>query len=103
MRHGAEGGIAMTDEIKRLYDVKWRQKDDPGALDTPYGIFRTGQGADGYGSKITTDRQVWFKDRWYRVYATCYSNTASHWVLSCRVRYYISTWGEEDKDAVAKG
>ena len=40
-----------------------------------------GQDDYGYGSKITTDRQVLIGGRWYRVYATCYGNAASHWVM----------------------
>ena len=42
-----------------------------------------GQNADCYGSKISTDRMVRFQGekRLYRVYATCYSNAASHWII----------------------
>jgi hypothetical protein len=40
-----------------------------------------GQSEDGYGSKIVTDHQVLIDNVWYRVYATCYSNVASHWVI----------------------
>lgn len=39
-----------------------------------------GQGDDGYGMRITTDKKVEFKGRWYRVYATCFSNCASYWI-----------------------
>lgn len=42
-----------------------------------------GQGADGYGKKISTDRVLVFPDskKQYRVYATCFSNCASHWIV----------------------
>jgi len=40
-----------------------------------------GQSEDGYGSKITTDTMVRLDNRLYRVYATCYSNVASHWII----------------------
>ena len=41
-----------------------------------------GQGTDGYGSKITTDILLRFtgEKQLRRVYATCYSNAASHWI-----------------------
>lgn len=40
-----------------------------------------GQGDDGYGRKITTEREVRVGSRWYRVYATCYGNSASCWIM----------------------
>jgi hypothetical protein len=50
-----------------------------------------GQGADGYGSKITTHRMLrfWGDSRLRRVYATCYSNAASHWIIYKGERLYI--------------
>ena len=39
-----------------------------------------GQGADGYGRKITTDYVAQINGRTYRVYAICFSNAASHYV-----------------------
>jgi hypothetical protein len=41
-----------------------------------------GQGVDGYGRKITTDLVLVFdgETRERRVYATCFSNAASHWI-----------------------
>jgi len=41
-----------------------------------------GQDAQGYGRKIATGRMVRLQanPRWYRVYATCFSNAASHWI-----------------------
>lgn len=40
-----------------------------------------GQDQFGYGSKITTDTMVRLDNRLYRVYATCYSNAASLWIV----------------------
>lgn len=40
-----------------------------------------GQDDEGYGAKITTDTQVRIGTRWYRVYATCWGNAASHWIM----------------------
>ena len=52
----------------------------PDAVDTkpcrPYG-----QSAMGYGRKIATGHIVLVKGKWRRVYATCYSNAASHWIM----------------------
>ena len=39
-----------------------------------------GMDAYGYGSRIATDRQLLVDGKWYRVYATCWSNAASHWI-----------------------
>lgn len=52
---------------------------------TWYGHSARGQSASGYGAKITTPHWVRFDydgKRYSRqVYATCYSNAASHWVI----------------------
>jgi hypothetical protein len=42
-----------------------------------------GQGADGYGKKISTDYQAHLPNepRPYRVYAVCFSNSASHFIV----------------------
>jgi hypothetical protein len=40
------------------------------------------QTASGYGQKITTIYKVPHNGRLYRVYATCFSNCASHWIMS---------------------
>lgn len=50
---------------------------------TGMNIRLPGQGEDGYGGKITTDMVLKFDANpktVYRVYATCYSNAASHWI-----------------------
>jgi len=60
---------------------------------TPYGTFLNskalGMNAQGYGSKITTIYKVPFNGRLYRVYATCFSNVASHWILSKGKKLFI--------------
>ena len=50
-----------------------------------------GQGVDGYGSKIATCRKLQFagQSRAYRVYAICYSNSASHYICRQGKRFYI--------------
>ena len=43
------------------------------------GLWQT---ATGYGRKITTIWKIPHNGRLYRVYATCFSNCASHWIMS---------------------
>ena len=46
---------------------------------TPWGFFAQGQGDDGYGRKISTQYEVRLRgegERWYKVYASCFSNVA---------------------------
>jgi hypothetical protein len=57
--------------------------------ETAWGRFLPGQGLDGYGSKITTDYKIDHNGRTYRVYATCYSNAASHWILYEGAKIFI--------------
>ena len=40
-----------------------------------------GQDDEGYGDKITSDKQVLVNNRWYRVYVTCYGNASSSWIM----------------------
>ena len=42
-----------------------------------------GRHVDGYGKKIATHRMIRFDDhpRLYRVYAVCFSNLASHYII----------------------
>jgi hypothetical protein len=48
-----------------------------------------GRGPDGYGSKISTPYSIRLDMRgcWYRVYACCFSNAATYYVLVKNVRY----------------
>jgi hypothetical protein len=50
-----------------------------------------GQSASGYGSKIATDRMVRLPGRnvAYRVYAVCFSNAASHYVIVNKQKLYL--------------
>ena len=49
-----------------------------------------GQGSDGYGRKIATHHMLRLDNRgpWRRVYATCCSNVASHWITVGDEVYY---------------
>jgi hypothetical protein len=40
------------------------------------------QTATGYGRKLTTSYKILFNDRKYRIYATCYGNAASTYILT---------------------
>ena len=44
----------------------------------------------GYGSRLTTPWQVVYNGRRYRVYATCWSNTATHWIQSKGQKLYVA-------------
>lgn len=56
---------------------------------------RPGQGASGYGKKITTDYMVRFNDdpkkRLYRVYCVCFSNSGSLYVIKGKDTLYINS------------
>jgi hypothetical protein len=54
-----------------------------GARKSAWGIRFPGQGADGYGNKISTDLMVQFRGekRKYRVYCACFSNCGSNWIV----------------------
>lgn len=39
------------------------------------------QTASGYGKKLTTRYKITHRGRLYRIYATCYSNAASHYII----------------------
>jgi hypothetical protein len=36
--------------------------------------------SSGYGSKIPSSKQIFYANRWRRVYVTCFSNSGSTWV-----------------------
>jgi len=55
-----------------------------------------GQGADGYGKKITTDYMVRIGKMAYRVYATCFSNCASHWIVVKGKTYHVGDFDIPD-------
>lgn len=57
-----------------------------------------GQSAEGYGNKITTDLVLKFRgdttER--RVYATCFSNAASHWIVHNRKQLWLRTHFQDE-------
>ena len=58
-----------------------------------------GQNADGYGSKITTDLVLKFRGvdtRERRVYATCYSNAASHFITHHGRKLWLKTHFQDE-------
>tara|TARA_R110002020_G_scaffold308903_1_gene524475 strand:+ start:456 stop:731 length:276 start_codon:yes stop_codon:yes gene_type:complete len=70
------GKIIMTSSITYL-------PNDTELLDFPLWWHKRGlqQTASGYGLKLTTRYKVRHNGRLWRVYATCISNAASHWIL----------------------
>jgi len=47
------------------------------------------QTASGYGSKLTTSKEVFYNNRWYRVYAIHYSNAGSAYIISKGKRLFL--------------
>ena len=45
--------------------------------------------ASGYGTKIPTNQMVQAFGRWYRVYADCYSNVASCYIVRNGGKLYV--------------
>jgi hypothetical protein len=50
------------------------------------------QTASGYGQRLTTRYKVRHNGRLYRVYATCFSNAASHWIIAGGVKLHIADY-----------
>lgn len=46
--------------------------------------------ATGYGTKIESPYKVEFNNRLYRVYYNCYSNVASHYIVSKGERLFFT-------------
>lgn len=63
--------------------------------------IHTGANIDGYGHRIKTPYMVRVNSdksgRWYRVYATCYSNVASHWIKINGVKLFFREFDNENK------
>lgn len=53
---------------------------------------RYGRTASGYGSKIPTSVSVFFRNRWRRVYVTCYGNAGSTWITVDGARRYVDLY-----------
>ena len=58
-------------------------------------IHPYGHGADGYGLKIARPYKVLHGNRWYRVYATCISNAASHWITVMGEKIHVTFMRED--------
>lgn len=76
----------MKTAIKYAHEIgpyKLQRNTPPGVKDTPWGRIFPGQGQDGYGRKITTDICLRFDHEKIvrRVFCTCISNAASHWII----------------------
>lgn len=81
-------------EINQDYVIVKNDKTMPkSALRTPWGLYLPGQNVDGYGSKITTDLMLQFtgEKKRYRIYATCFANAASHWIIWKGEKLYLPT------------
>jgi len=46
--------------------------------------------ATGYGRRLNTGRKISFEGRFYRLYATCFSNVASVWFRTKGKTIYVS-------------
>ncbi len=76
----------MQTRIEYAHDIgkyTLHRNDPKGKRIAPWGTFLPGQHETGYGLKITTDIVLKFQNekRERRVYATCISNAASHWIM----------------------
>ena len=52
-------------------------------------VYPLNRRQDGYGDKLPTQYKVHFGKRKYRVYAICWSNVASHYILIQGERYFL--------------
>ena len=48
------------------------------------------QTASGYGARLNTGRKIHYNGKLYRLYATCYGNSASVWFTVQGQRIYVS-------------
>jgi hypothetical protein len=63
-------------------------------IDAPMWYHTRGlmQTATGYGRKLNTGKKALVGDKAYRVYAICFSNTATYYVIIQGVKIYVDTW-----------
>jgi hypothetical protein len=63
-------------------------------IDAPMWYHNKGllQTATGYGSKLNTGKKALVGDKAYRVYATCFSNCASLYIIIKGVKIYVDNW-----------
>lgn len=69
IQHGGNGVGSTRPMLTE--EVAYQQREAP----------RSGQTRTGYGSKLPTDHMVHFEGRWRRVYAICFSNCATLYIL----------------------
>ncbi len=62
------------------------------------GDQRPGQNAEGYGDKITTDYMAVVKNKRYRVYAICWSNASSYYVIIENKKLFVSDFDVKDSE-----
>jgi len=49
--------------------------------------------ATGYGRKLPTEYMIKYNNRWYRVYACCYSNVASYYICTQCIDINVTIYG----------
>jgi hypothetical protein len=85
--------IVYADEAVGPYTLHRRPVPRRGVLQ-----LLPGQSAEGYGTKITTDILLKFRgdttER--RVYATCFSNAASHWVIHHGTKLWLRSHSQDE-------
>lgn len=61
-------------------------------IDSPLDWQRQGlqQTATGYGRKLTSRYKIRYNGKDYRLYATCFSNAASHWFITFGEKVYVN-------------
>jgi hypothetical protein len=63
-------------------------------IDAPMWYHRRGlmQTATGYGKKLNTGKKALVGNKAYRVYAICYSNVATCYIIIKGVKIYVDSW-----------
>ena len=71
--------------------IRYAEKFFGVTLDSTGPAPQYGKTVMGYGSKIPTHHRVRLNSEgpWRRVYATCYSNVASHWIMVLGIKYHL--------------
>jgi hypothetical protein len=79
-------------DVRPWANGKSLHADESELMDAPLAQHIRGlsQSASGYGAKLVTRYKICFERRTYRVYATCYSNSASHWFVVRGTKIFIN-------------
>lgn len=88
--------------VKYCDIVNLRLVECEGVHNPMLGFIPKGQGQDGYGKKVSTEYEVQLLGegkRWYKVYAICFSNSASYYTS----RGYCHDWELRDHVNYARG